>query len=299
MLSVNIPVFNIEVSDLVMQIKKQAEILAIDYDIRIYDDCSDDSIKLKNRWLQEIPHVIYLELPKNIGRSAIRNKMGFDSTRRYQLFIDADSRLVTDRFLEKYLNHASGECVICGGTSYSDKKPVDTKKMLRWKYGHVREAVPASIRADKKGFIISSNNFFIESNLFKKVHFREELNSYGHEDTLLGLDLFINGTKPLHIDNPVEHTGIEDSIIFLDKTRNALKNLLQISKTVGENGPVLKSKMNFLKQYEKLTVLIPQPVTSWLFKQLRVCLERQLTGKNPRIFLFDLYKLGYYAEINR
>ena len=57
--------------------------------------------------------------------------------------------------------------------------------------------------------------------------------------------------------------------------------------------------MNFLKQYEKLTVLIPQPVTSWLFKQLRVCLERQLTGKNPRIFLFDLYKLGYYAEINR
>lgn len=298
MLSVNIPVYNTEVSDLVMQIKIQAEALSIDYDIKIYDDYSKESFKLKNRWLSAVPNVIYREMDKNIGRSAIRNKMGIDSGRNYQLFIDADSKLINERYLENYLNLASPQCVICGGTTYSEKKPEDFKKILRWKYGHKREAVTAKKRTAKKGFIISSNNLFIAKNLFRKIHFREELNSYGHEDTMLGLDLHLNGTDPLHIDNPVMHTGIEDSAIFIEKTKHALENLMQISKNIGQHKTILSSRINFLKQYEKLTKAVPLPLIKWFFNQTRPLLEKHLTGKNPGLFLFDLYKIGYYASIS-
>ncbi len=298
MLSINIPVYNIEVSDLVRQIKGQADALSVEYDIRVYDDCSEEKFKIKNRWLAEVPNILYLELDKNIGRAAIRNKMGFDSTRRYQLFIDADSRLVTEGFLKNYIEHAVSGCIICGGTSYSDTKPDDSRKMLRWKYGHLREAVPAKTRTGKKGFIISSNNFFIDSGLFRKIHFREEIRSYGHEDTLLGFDLFINGAEPMHIDNPVEHTGIEDSAVFLKKTQDALKNLHFISKNAAPDASALKSRISFLKAYEKLTKLVPASVIRWIYKNTKAIFESNLTGKNPSLFLYDLYKLGYYAEIN-
>jgi hypothetical protein len=298
MLSINIPVYNIEVSDLVRQLKEQADTLSVDYDIRVYDDSSEEKFKERNRWVRELSNIIYLELDKNIGRSAIRNKMGFDSKRRYQLFIDADSRLVNDRFLKNYIEHAKSGCIISGGTSYSDSKPGDCEKMLRWKYGRMREAVPAKIRAGKKGFIISSNNFFIESDLFKKIHFREEIISYGHEDTLLGFDLFNYGAEPLHIDNPVEHTGIEDSAVFLMKTRDAMKNLLFISKTAGTNASALKSRISFLNAYNMLTQVIPPSMIKWIFIRLSNVLESNLTGKNPQLFIFDLYKLGYYAQIS-
>lgn len=298
MLSINIPVYNIEVIGLVMQLKKQADALSAAYEIRVYDDCSDEDFKIKNSRLAEIPNIIYHELDKNIGRAAIRNKMGLDSSKKYQLFIDADSRLISDRFLKNYLSLASGGCVLCGGTAYSDKKPDDLRKMLRWKYGHMREAVPAKTRTSKKGFIISSNNFLIDRDLFKKIHFREEIRSYGHEDTLLGFDLFSYGAEPLHIDNPVEHTGIEDSDVFLKKTEDAMKNLLIITKFAGENLPILKKSVTFLKKYEKLTLLINPELISWFFKRIRGSLEKHLTGKNPRLFIFDLYKSGYFAKIS-
>lgn len=298
MLSINIPVYNIEIKSLIVQLMEQAEALSIDYEVRVYDDCSDEGIKIKNRELKAIPHLVYKELDKNIGRSAIRNKMGFDSNKRYLLFIDADSRLVSGNYLQNYLKLAKKGCIICGGTYYSSQKPADEKKILRWKYGLTREAVSAGVRSKKRGFIITSNNFFADRELFRKVHFREQIRSYGHEDTLLGLDLFTHGAEPIHIDNPVEHTGLEDSYSFLDKTRSAIENLLFISNERTVNSTLLKSKMSFIKQYDKITGLVAPSLIKWLFNQTRELLEKQLTGKDPSLFLFDLYKLGYYSKID-
>jgi hypothetical protein len=53
----------------------------------------------------------------------------------------------------------------------------------------------------------------------KRCIFSEDLKTYGHEDTLLGYDLFRNGIEIFHIDNPVEHTGLEDSSVLLRKPK--------------------------------------------------------------------------------
>jgi hypothetical protein len=296
MLSINIPVFNVEIKSLIVQLAEQAEALSIDYEIRVYDDCSEENIKIKNRKMKGIPHLVYKELDKNIGRSAIRNKMGFEADKRYLLFIDADSRLVSGNYLQNYLNRAKKGCVICGGTCYSSQKPTDEKKVLRWKYGLTREAVSAEVRSKRRGFIITSNNFLADRELFRKVHFREQIRSYGHEDTLLGLDLFTYGMEPVHIDNPVEHTGLEDANVFLEKSRSAIENLSCISNDKTVNSALLKNRMNFFKQYEKITSVVPPSIIKCLFNQTRELLEKQLTGKNPSLFLFDLYKLGYYSK---
>lgn len=296
MLSINIPVYNEDVTDLVWQIKNQADALQMDYEIRVYDDCSDAPFKQKNSNLKSIPNVIYLELKKNMGRAAIRNKMGLDSKKTYLLFIDSDSKLVSEDYLKKYIEQAKPGTVLCGGTTYSKEKPAD-EKLLRWIYGHHRESISAEKRNSQKGFIITSNNFLIDRELFRKIHFRENLGPYGHEDTLLGFDLFNAGITPQHIDNPLEHTGLEDSETFLKKTREALKNLRFISEKIVSNLPEFNQKMRFLKKYRQVTKILPPVLLRWFFKLIRKTLEKNLCGNNPRLFWFDVYKLGYFAKL--
>src|SRR5690606_25683385 len=108
-------------------------------------------------------------------------------------------------------------------------------KVLRWIYGTSREAMPALKRNCHKGFIITSNNFLISRQLFRTVHFRENLGPYGHEDTLLGYDLHRNGITLVHIENPVVHTGLEDAAIFIQKTEKALQNLKLITDQLADN----------------------------------------------------------------
>ena len=209
MLSVNIPVYNIEVVDLVNDLHQQATGLDIDFEIRVYDDGSDEIFKSLNRILKSKPNVVYIEMKKNLGRAGVRNKMGADSVFDWLLFIDADSKIISADYLQNYLESRNKSRVLCGGTAYAKQKPADQEKLLRWTYGTKREAVTAAVRNRSKGFIITSNNFFIAKELFDRVYFREELLEYGHEDTLLGYDLFCAGVEILHIDNPLDHTGLE------------------------------------------------------------------------------------------
>jgi len=297
MLSINIPVFNIEVKELTAQLVKQSQDLDISVEIRIYDDGSRKEIKEKNKQVSELPGVIYEELKKNIGRAAIRNRMGFDSQHKYLLFIDADSKLNSEDYLKKYMELATPGCVLCGGTIYAPDKPEDKNKMLRWVYGTRREAIPARERNKKKSFIITSNNFLIDREVFNLIHFRENLGPYGHEDTLLGYDLFTEGIHPFHIDNPVEHTGLEDSATFLAKSREALKNLHFISCNILINDREFSRQVTFLRKYNSILWYTPSFLLRWFYKMFHGHLEKNLTGSNPRLFIFDMYKLLSYSKL--
>lgn len=297
MLSINIPVYNIDVRDLVLQLEKQGQKEHMEFEIRVYDDGSAGPVKLLNRSLAAHPHVIYREMDHNRGRAAIRNKMGFESAGDFLLFIDADSGLISTQYLKNYINRAKPGIIVCGGTAYAPQKPVK-EKMLRWVYGIKREAVPAEVRTKKKGFIITSNNFLIDRKIFEKIHFRETPGPYGHEDTLFGFDLFTAGILPKHIDNPVEHTGLEDSDIFLNKTREALQNLHFIATETAGRSPEFHRRMNFLRQYKRMTRIIPPACLRLFYRTCSKSLEKHLTGNSPRIFWYDVYRLGYYAIIS-
>jgi cellulose synthase/poly-beta-1,6-N-acetylglucosamine synthase-like glycosyltransferase len=297
MLSINIPVFNYEVGKLVAQLSSQAEELQIQYEIRVYDDVSANEIKLKNRQIADLPNVVYTELENNLGRSAIRNKMGFDSKFKYLLFIDADSVPINSNYIKNYVEKLSINRVLCGGTAYYKQQPVQPEKYLRWFYGTNREAISAKERNSKKGFIITSNNFLIEKAVFEKIHFREDVKNYGHEDTLLGYDLFRAGIEIFHIDNPLEHSGLEDSRVFIGKTKTALESLYQIEKQLLAGDKVFVQQVKFLNRYYKITQFLLPVFLRLFYKFSHRFIERNLKGTNPNLFLFDLYKLGFYATL--
>ena len=297
MLSINIPVYQIEISTLVYDLVKQGKKLNVPFEIRVYDDCSNAEIRKQNHIIKKYPEVVYTELDKNIGRSAIRNKMGMESKFEFLLFIDADSKIINENYLSKFIEYAKPNQIICGGTAYNNKPPEEPEKLLRWYYGINREAISAEVRNSKKGFIITSNNFLIERSVFKKNHFREEVKKYGHEDTLLGYDLYRSGVEIVHIDNKVEHTGLEDSVVFLEKTRNALKNLYFIENYLLKGEKQFVQQVHFLNRYYTITKYIPEVLLLHAFKCCGSFMEKNLTGKNPNLSLFDLYKTCYFATL--
>lgn len=297
MLSINIPVYNVEVVGLVKQLLEQANNFEISYEVRVYDDGSDEIIKSLNRYVLQMPNVVYVELAKNIGRAAIRNKMGLESEFEYLLFIDADSALVKNDYLKVFIQHIKPKQVLCGGTAYSAQKPNDKEKTLRWIYGQKREAISAKQRNRKKGFIITSNNFLIEKEVFQQIHFRESLKKYGHEDTLLGYDLFKNNFSIFHIENPVEHTGLESSQLFLAKTKMALINLKMVSEDLLEGDKMFSRQVNFLRTYSLVRKIIPRVLLRKCFNLYQQRMENNLKGANPNLRLFDFYKLTYFSTL--
>ncbi|AHW62388.1 Glycosyl transferase family 2 [Draconibacterium orientale] len=297
MLSVNIPVYNIEVVNLVDELHQQATKLNIDFEIRVYDDGSDEIFKSLNRIVKNKPNVVYREMEKNLGRAGVRNKMGAESVFDWLLFIDADSKIISPNYLKYYLENRNENRVLCGGTAYAKQKPADAEKLFRWTYGTKREAVTAAVRNGSKGFIITSNNFFIAKELFNRVHFREELREYGHEDTLLGYDLFCAGVEIFHIDNALEHTGLESAQAFLKKSCMALENLKKIGEELLDGDRMFYRQVNFLQKYKRVTFIIPSRTIGRLFRKYREKMEANLKGPRPSLLIFDLYKLGYFAGI--
>ena len=139
----------------------------------------------------------------------------------------------------------------------------------------------------------------IEKRVFEEIPFREEIRNYGHEDTLLGFDLYRKGVEVRHIDNPVEHTGLEDAVIFLEKSKSALKNLYLISQNMFDGNDEFHKQVRFLDRYRNISRFILPTFLRFFFNAFSSLIESNLKGKNPSLFWFDVYKLCYFSTIKK
>lgn len=229
MISICIPVFNYDIRRLVRELHSQLSTEGIESEILIADDASQKAFVEINKDLTEIANVIFFPLSQNRGRAGIRNFLASQARFPYLLFLDSDTLPVDIGFVNNYLKAASENEVCCGGIRYRNEKP-EKSRLLRWKFGRKREEIPASIRNQQPYKSFMTGNFLCPAQVFKEIGFDESLKSYGHEDTLFGLDLQKKGVGILHIENPVFHEGLESNDVFLNKTETAIKNLLIISE---------------------------------------------------------------------
>lgn len=298
MLSICIPVYQFLIEDLVTSLKDQAQKISDEIEILVVDDCSDSSFQEQNRLVCEKFNIIYEELPINFGRSKIRNYFLRKATHEFLLFIDCDMKTVNNQFLANYLHAIEKEnkqLVICGGLAYEEKKPLPMYE-LRWKYGHHREVRSVSERLKNPNHSFMSSNFLISKSLLTALKFDESLTQYGHEDTLLGIELSNQGIEIQHIDNTLYHLGIESNEIFLEKTVKGIENLHKLSVRFSDNSSFIQNIQllkyyHFLKKY-KLTFLVKLG-----FLLTEKILYRNLTKGNKSLRFFDLYKLGKMINV--
>ena len=221
MISILIPIYNFAVKELVSELSRQAQELNLDFEILCIDDNSKSKYTELNKDIKKIYGVNYKLNKKNIGRSAIRNLLTKQSKYDYLLFLDCDVK-IKDNFIRKYIKFKDKSDVIVGGVSYNDYKKIDKKKKLRWRYGRLREERKAHFRNQKPYASFSACNLFINKKVSKIISFSESLTKYGHEDTLYGAELELNKFTVIHINNPIIHLGIDEALLFLEKTELAL-----------------------------------------------------------------------------
>jgi hypothetical protein len=287
-LSILIPIYNYDIRQLASSLVKQGELLNIPFELLCFDDGSSSHFKKINQEIAGLKNTNYKELPENIGRTRIRNKLALASTFSCLLFLDCDSKIIKEDFLKTYLSHAEEGKVVPGGTVYGEK--ASKEYSLRWKFGKEREERTAATRSKAPYESVHINNLLADKTTYLLHQLDEKITTYGHEDTKFGYALKKSGVTILHVDNPVEHLGLETNEVFLEKTKEAIKNFYKLTKEgYGKDTKLFKS-------YKKIN-LFPIKFLFFTFYNLRRhVINKNLLSSNPSLFNFDLFKLMLLLE---
>jgi glycosyltransferase involved in cell wall biosynthesis len=294
-ISLLIPVFNYDIIALVHSMKSAMGKVPEFYEILIGDDGSSAEYREKYRSL-ETENIRVVSSEKNIGRAAIRNKLALEAKGDFLLFIDADVMVpgTAEAFILRWLPYMNLSRVICGGTLYHESAPGDPDKLLRWKYGKLREQKSAIERNKHPHAAFSTYNVMIEKSVFSKIRFNEELKQYGHEDTLLGYQLKKAGIGIMHIDNGLMHEGLESNRDFLNKTKLGIENLSQLFDKVTDKR-TFSETVRMLQIYNKIKYFGLTRVLAAIFIRYRDQMEIRLDSSHISLLLFAFYKMSMYC----
>ncbi len=309
-LSILLPTYNCLCVRLVNTLHTQCrllktEIAGFDYEIVVADDCSPDrSFVAANNAIRQLEGVRYLCLGRNLGRSAIRNFLAHEARSEWLLFIDGDLQVENDDFIYKYVmaaeNHddttespaTTGVEVVVGGTTIGGS-PKQWNGNLRWRYEKLcEEAHSAANRQKLASREFRTTNFLVPRKAVLDNPFDENFHQYGYEDVLFGKRLCQNGYGIRHIDNPVVLDDFEPNDIFVAKTEEACRTLLDFKQQ-------LRGYSRLLDITEKLARLKLSGTLDALWRIARPLLKRQLCGQTPNVKIYNVYKLLYMTHIWR
>ncbi|WP_299151191.1 glycosyltransferase [uncultured Dokdonia sp.] len=287
MLSILIPTYNTDITALVTSLLDQTREAGVVYELIFCEDAST-LYQEQNSGLTAQPYVRALINKTNLGRTATRSKLAKNAQYDWLLFLDADVLIDNDQFIKNYLTALpSGDSIIVGGTSYVGIPP--RNKELRWKYGIKREAKNAEIRIEKPSYIISQN-ILVKKEIFINLNIVES-RRYGL-DNIFSYQIYHQKINVLHIDNPIVHTGLEENLIFLDKSLQAIDTLIHYERS----GSVSRDFTSLQQAYQKLRKLRLDFVYPTIFSLFKLGIQNNIVSNRPSLFLFDLFRLNYYIK---
>lgn len=288
MISICIPIYNFDVTTLVNELSRQAKLLNSSYEIILIDDCSNEGFRTINS--NTCNQGTYIQLKENVGRAKIRNLFLAYSKYENLLFLDCDSLIIRDDFLQKYAEiiRKGDYSVACGGRVYDLNRP-PRQNLLRWKYGIKKESQPVDVRRQFPNKSFMTNNFLVNHEILASIRFDERITEYGHEDTLFGYALKLRGITIDHIDNPVLNGDLEVNSEYLLKTEKGIKNLLHILDYVNYEKDFIND-ISLLRFFCKVGPF--QKMIAVVFKMAKPLIVFTLNRGYISLFLFDFYKLG-------
>tara|TARA_R110002049_G_scaffold11084_10_gene53198 strand:- start:1028 stop:1924 length:897 start_codon:yes stop_codon:yes gene_type:complete len=292
MLSILIPTYNHSVFSLVKELQHQASTNNISYEIIVMDDASrDKKIIDENLQVNNIDNCSYLVQSENQGRTATRQHLALRARFDNLLFLDADVIPKYPDFIQRFQYHEQEWDIQFGGIAYKPEAP-PTSETLRWKYGKARETLSVSERKNDPYQTINSGAFLIKKALFLEINEQLKFNMYGLDNLFKQL-LEKKNAKVVHLDNPVFHLGLENSVTFIKKAKEAVKTTVDLE----QEGLIENNRRPLQKAYIKLKKFGLLRTFITIAKQFNKRILRNLNSKNPSLLLFDLYRLHYYSEL--
>lgn len=295
--SILIPVYNYSPESLVRAVSAQLERSGTGGEIILLDDASGEPFRTACQALQNIPFVKLFSNERNEGRMAARKKLAAFSRFQYLLFLDGDSEIIQDDFLSAYLKWIQkGISLASGGRVYAVSPPVDCAYMLHWKYGSKRESRQVNMKPEKwRGF--QSSNFLIRKEIFDRLDFSLQLPGYGHEDTWWGIQFENAGITCQYFNNPVLHSSIEKAEVYIQKSVQALSNLLLLESKV--DSKMLCRHVKIYRWYRRLKKAGFSNFYLFFESMFHGIFKKNLLSCKPRLFYFDCYRLAELIKLGK
>ena len=293
MISILIPTYDYSALPLAETLHLQCSQLGIPFEILCRDDASGSPINAENNRINELPNSSFSANETNLGRGKNINAMAADARHDWLILLDCDIWPTTENFIENYLAIIkSTDCnAAYGGIIYKDEKPKN-EEMLRWIYGRKRESIPLEQRKNDPYGTTLTSNLAIRKDIFLQHLFHEDITEYGCEDIVFRHNLRESGVAIAQIDNLAYHLNLETSQTFLNKTKISLQNLSNLH----ESGLITASESQLIRAFTKLKSWKLDSMMAKLFKHWAKPAERNLLSKKPSLFVFDMYRLGYFCS---
>lgn len=295
-LSILIPVYNDDATLLVKSLSKQAQAISgLCYEIIVFDDGSTDVTSVEiNKTLTLLPHCRYVNVEHHDCRAAMRNDMFKQAKYDWHLMIDARLTLMNDDFLMRYLccGVQVGE-VACGGVCVDGGLLTAQlyRENLRFRYEKHEESKHSYLKRKADPYkAFRTTNFFYHKSVLEQVPYNEQVKGYGYEDVLLGKALSEKKIKVTHIDNPVAYTEFEENLVYLRKIEEALRTLHAFEGELNDYSPLLHARNN-LRKFHLLGAFRKFHALCKGWELMNLC------SNMPSLFIFKLYKLGYYVSL--
>lgn len=292
MLSILITIYNYNLYSLVEELRKQCLACNIDFEILTQDDASNSNHNADNEKINDLSNCSFISLEKNVGLRENKNLLAKKAKFPWLLILDGDCKIDNPHFIKNYLDSIENYDGVYGGRIHPEKT-FSPEQSLRWKYGKFMEdqTVEQRNKSPYRSFLF--NNSLIRKEIFNQIKFDNDLQNYGHDDTLFSFELKKINARLKHIKNPVIHDDIDTNLIFYNKTKNSIENLYHL---YGNQRIALNhSKMLILIERLRRFYLL-KPI-ALLYQVLKKPIEKNLTGNHPKLFWFNVFRLGYFCEI--
>ncbi len=289
MLSICIPTYNTDCSELLDTLAKQIEQLREVVEVLVCDDFSTNYTQENEAFCQR-NGFSFFKNKENLGRIETRKKLAEISRFNWLLFVDADMIPKRLDFISQYLNFVSvdHECTVVGGYCYQNEiKPFN----LRLRYGRNREEMSAEKRQLNPYNIVLFGNILMKKMLFQEVFEAFNYSEYG-EDVHLSSYLKSSKIDVLHLPNEVYHLGIENNREFLKKIEKSgqMHAKLDSNSTLDLSHIKLVKTGSFLKKYMLHNLMkFALAITSPFLKTVLI------TFGGPLLFI-DLMRLYYFLK---
>lgn len=291
MISILIPTKDYDCHSLVEELHRQCEKSGFPYEILLGEDGTSATNLQKNIIADTLPYCRRIINESNIGRANIRNQLANNAKYPYIIFIDSDAVVEKQDYIKSYINALKSHDVVCGGLyhcKHNDNKELSLRFKYERKADKKRDAATRSIRPYNN---FTTFNFAIRKELFLSILFNSQIEEYGYEDVLFGKELERRGINILHIDNKLLHNGLEENNIFLKKTKQSIKTLVQIEDLIVDT-PLLNTS-------RKINKLHIEGLFIFMWNIFHKIIKKNLLGSNPNLTLFNIYKLGLYYTIKQ
>lgn len=287
-LSILIPVYNADVVAQVAELRRQCMAITwLGWEIVVVDDGSPRGAADNNARIGSMLGCRIIRRGRNYGRAATRNFLARMAKNDTLLYIDS-GLVAPPGFVRRYVESIGSAKVVCG-TVDVDPEAVDRSSLRCLVELDARRRFTAARCAGRPYKNFHTTAFMIDRRVMTANPMREDIVTYGHEDTLFGKQLEENGVSIAHIDNAVLFRRFESNARYLEKTREAIGTLYDHRHELeGYSG--LLSVASALSKWRLLWV------ARWIGRCFGGMMERKLSGKRPSLAVFHIYRVCEMAR---